>query len=53
MLFPVISLPEKSQKKLQSKICISVALLTPQSGGVNGVVACQEVGNSALSKSTH
>ena len=52
-IIPVIPLPEKSQKKLQSKICTSFALLTSQSGGVDGVVACQEAGNSALSKSTH
>ena len=29
MLIPVITLPEKSQKELQSKICTSLALLTP------------------------
>ena len=52
MLIPVTPLPEKSQKELQSKICTSFALLTPLSGSVDGVIACQEVGNGALSEYT-
>ena len=56
ILIPVIPLPEKSQKNnavSDLHLICSFALLTPQSVDVDGIIACQEVGNGALSKSTH
>ena len=52
-LFQLFLFLKSLKRIMQSKICTSFALLTPQSGDVNGIIACQEVGNGALLKSTH